>query len=163
MNCLNCSTETKNPKFCSSSCSASYNNHTKPKRTRSERFCKHCGESVGPQLSRGARGFCCSDCKPGQLSHTLTLGELKGSGNANRGGRYPMIRNWSRKTYIRSGRPMECFHCGYDYHVDICHIRDVSDFPLTATVEEVNDLSNLVALCRNHHWEFDHGHLKLSI
>lgn len=31
-----------------------------------------------------------------------------------------------------------------------------------ATISDVNDPSNLVALCKNHHWEFDNGHLSLT-
>lgn len=34
MQCLWCGKETKNPKFCSRSCSASYNNHHNPKRIK---------------------------------------------------------------------------------------------------------------------------------
>jgi hypothetical protein len=40
-----------------------------------------------------------------------------------------MIRMDSRKTYKDSEKKMECFQCGYDLHVEICHIRDVKDFP----------------------------------
>jgi hypothetical protein len=39
----------------------------------------------------------------------------------------------------------------------VCHRRDVADFPDTATVREINALSNLVGLCPTHHWEFDNG------
>ena len=56
---------------------------------------------------------------------------------------------------------MECDHCGYSYHVDICHIRDLSSFDDQTPVSIVNDLSNLVALCKNHHTEFDNGDLIL--
>jgi transcriptional regulator with GAF, ATPase, and Fis domain len=32
---------------------------------------------------------------------------------------------------------------------------------LSATLDEVNSETNLVALCRNCHWEFDHGFLEV--
>ena len=51
--------------------------------------------------------------------------------------------------------------CGYDKHVECCHIKAVSDFPDTALLGEVNAPGNLVLLCRNCHWELDHGLLVL--
>jgi len=38
----------------------------------------------------------------------------------------------------------------------VAHRKDVSAFPDTATISEINDLANLVGLCPTHHWEFDH-------
>ena len=73
-----------------------------------------------------------------------------------------MIRQLSRKAYIDSNQKLACKICDYSYHVDICHIHDVKSFPETATISEINHISNLVALCKNHHWEFDHDHLSLD-
>lgn len=67
------------------------------------------------------------------------------------------IRFHSRAIYKLSGRDMKCFICGYDKHVEICHIKDIQDFDSNAKVSEINDENNLVALCANCHWEFDHG------
>jgi predicted HNH restriction endonuclease len=50
-----------------------------------------------------------------------------------------------------------CMSCGYGKHIEVCHLRQITDFPDTATVDEVNDLSNLTVLCPNCHWEFDNG------
>jgi predicted restriction endonuclease len=66
------------------------------------------------------------------------------------------ITKHARTTYIRAGLSQQCLICGYDKHFDVCHKKDVSDFPEEATVKEINNLDNLVALCKNHHWEFDH-------
>ncbi|HCT81196.1 MAG TPA: hypothetical protein DGT23_32430 [Micromonosporaceae bacterium] len=46
-------------------------------------------------------------------------------------------------------------------HVDICHIKPISDFDSSATIYEVNVRTNLVALDKRCHWEFDHGYLTL--
>ena len=54
-----------------------------------------------------------------------------------------------------------CIACGYSKHVEVCHIRAVADFSGTALLEEINQDTNLVGLCPNHHWEFDHGLLEL--
>ena len=44
MNCLQCGTYTNNPKFCSSSCSAKYNN---TRRKKKQYFCRDCGTLLG--------------------------------------------------------------------------------------------------------------------
>jgi predicted restriction endonuclease len=56
--------------------------------------------------------------------------------------------------------PKRCAVCGYDSHVELCHIRRISDFPLSATFAEVNAEANLVYLCPNHHWELDAGKIR---
>ena len=35
----------------------------------------------------------------------------------------------------------------------------MSDFSDDAKISEINDIRNLIALCPNHHWEFDNGKL----
>lgn len=160
--CLYCKQETTNPKFCNKSHAARYNNARTPKR-KLEGCCCDCGISITRQKKR------CKSCHSvwvDQRSITKwdveTLESMRGQGNANFGGRYPYVRALARKKYLSSGLPLKCKQCGYDYHVDVCHIVDLKAFPQSATVAEVNDLSNLVALCKNHHWEFDTGLLTLS-
>lgn len=157
MNCLNCQDETLNPKFCSRSCAATYNNKRNPKR-KPEGTCKDCGKP-----NTRSRTYC-KDCWPQHASRDwskVTLEQLKGEGNANFHGRYPMIRALSRKAYINSNQPMKCKVCSYDLHVDICHIKDIKSFPSSASIADINNVDNLVALCKNHHWEFDNGHRNL--
>lgn len=66
------------------------------------------------------------------------------------------------KIYHESGKDYKCAVCGYDKHVEIAHIKAVSDFPETSTVAEINDINNLIGLCPNHHWEYDNGLLDLK-
>jgi hypothetical protein len=40
-------------------------------------------------------------------------------------------------------------------------MRSLTSFPLDTPIAVVNDLDNLVGLCPNCHWEFDHGLLQL--
>lgn len=47
MLCLNCSQETKNKKFCSKSCSATFNNTGKRRHGKPPNNCKVCGELTG--------------------------------------------------------------------------------------------------------------------
>ena len=69
--------------------------------------------------------------------------------------KYSTIRSHARR--IALSMQNKCVVCGYSKHVDICHKKSIHKFPDTALVKEVNDKNNLVKLCRNHHWEFDHG------
>jgi len=69
------------------------------------------------------------------------------------------VRQLARKLYRQSNKPQACIVCGYDKHFEVCHKRPINDFSDDAYVLEINDLENLVALCPNHHWEFDHNHL----
>ena len=71
------------------------------------------------------------------------------------------VRGIARKLYCRSGLPKRCRACGYDKHFEVAHIRAISDFPPETAIAEINSLSNLVALCRNCHWELHHGHILL--
>jgi len=75
----------------------------------------------------------------------------------NDANRYGKVRQNAQLVYRQSGMSAQCLLCGYSTHVEICHIKNISDFPTNTLVSEINNLSNLVALCRNHHWEFDHN------
>lgn len=161
MNCINCQIETSNPKFCGKSCAASHNNRHYPKR-KPESSCARCRVP-----NTKTRTYCMKCWKDVQAERSIvlwensTLGEMRGVGNANAGGRYPYIRQLSRRKYLLSNRPKECLVCGYSKHFDVAHVREVKSFPETAFVSEINDLDNLVALCKTHHWELDHGELTL--
>ena len=55
--CLECGKETNNPKFCSHSCSATYNNKKKTK----TKYCENCGKKlIGRQ--RWGNKFCSTFC-----------------------------------------------------------------------------------------------------
>lgn len=55
-----------------------------------------------------------------------------------------------------------CQKCGYDKHVELCHIKPINSFEDSATIREINCSDNLVVLCPNHHWEFDNNCLTLG-
>jgi hypothetical protein len=57
--------------------------------------------------------------------------------------------------------PYRCSRCGYDKHIEVCNKRALTTFPLDTPISVVNALDNLVGLCPNCHWEFDHGLLQL--
>lgn len=146
--CLNCNKSTKNPKFCSSSCSASYNNRLSPKR-RLENTCITCGIPITSQW------VYCASCRPGRIDweHT-TVGDLK---KFSAYVKSTTLRYKARRSYLKSGKPLSCEICGYSHTVHIAHIKPVISFPDDTSVSEVNHIDNLIALCPNHHWEFDHN------
>lgn len=159
--CKQCSQEFKtnysSQIFCSRSCSSSYNNSVSPKRARKVYPCSDCGKPLPrPRQVR------CNDCSLSSIRISVDSSTLKDLREKYSTSEYhAKIRGNSRSVYKRTGKPYQCQVCSYSTHVDICHIKDVRDFPQTATLSEVNDASNLVALCKNHHWEFDNGHLTL--
>ena len=70
--------------------------------------------------------------------------------------RYVKIRYNAQQVYKYSNSLYVCAHCGYDKHVEICHIKAIKDFDDSALISEINSKENLIALCPNCHWEFDH-------
>ncbi len=148
------------------------------------RICKYCSEPIqvrdGEKVSEiRRRTFCNHHCA---ASHThlvaprprapkpppkprkkrlrnITKGDLFQKRSGWQSAR-SSIRQDAYKTYEESGLPLVCI-CGYSKHVEICHKQAVSLFPDTATMIEINNLANLLALCPNCHWEFDNGLLKL--
>lgn len=140
--------------FCGKSCAASWNNRHRSSSSASQRPCETCPRCGGRRSDSRRDSFCRSCRKAVRLEElqALTIGELR-----DRYGTHDFhakLRGLSRSAY---DGPMSCRECGYDLHVDICHLRPVASFPLSASVAEVNDLENLAALCPNHHWELDAG------
>lgn len=98
-----------------------------------------------------------------KYSRNTTLSELFSSLSIS--GKHPSwkcstVRNtcksWNKHLV---GNP--CENCGYNKHTELCHIKDVTLFPLETTLGEINDIKNIVVLCPNCHWEFDNGRLRL--
>lgn len=52
--------------------------------------------------------------------------------------------------------------CGYDKHFEVAHIKAVSSFDNESKVKDINDIENLIALCPNHHWEYDNSDLTIE-
>jgi 5-methylcytosine-specific restriction endonuclease McrA len=69
------------------------------------------------------------------------------------------VRRDARKTYL-AARPYRCVNCGYSKRIDVCHRRPLASFSQETPLAVVNALDNLVGLCPNCHWEFDHGLLQ---
>lgn len=127
-------------KFCSRSCAGTYQNDARhgPGRHKKKE------EAAERALAR-------------KLKHKLvTKGELFAT-RINWQSARSSIAGWARDSLVEAGRVKHCSVCSYVNHVEVCHIKSVSSFKDSASISEINDLSNLVYLCPNHHWEFDHG------
>lgn len=72
------------------------------------------------------------------------------------------IRKESRKKYLNFNDDNRCVHCKHYGSVQVCHIKPISEFSKLSTVEEINDLSNLIGLCPNCHIDLD-KHKKFEI
>lgn len=102
-----------------------------------------------------ARARYCKDCihtQKSEYSDDLLLSECIYP--SLKSGKYTYIRYYARKKAVELGWN-KCSKCGYDKHYEVCHIKGIKDFPLTATIGEVNHPSNLIPLCPNCHWEMD--------
>lgn len=163
--CLNCNTLTSNPKFCSRSCSTVQSNKMFPRR-KPEGSCKRCETPI-----KTSRSYC-SNCWGNRGSWvdphpnvklidwtSVTYDEVSGLRSYQKNSR---IRELARKCYRKSGRPRCCANCGYDKHIEICHIKGVSTYPLNTPIPTINALDNLIALCPNCHWELDHQLLSID-
>ena len=71
------------------------------------------------------------------------------------------IQRNAREVFFNANVEHKCSICGYDKHVEVAHIKPVSEFDENTPIFEINSINNLIALCPNHHWEYDNGILKI--
>lgn len=160
--------------FCSRSCATTHQHKNTPLKTKSI-DCKRCGISV--LLTRNQKGKLkfrsyCNTCAK------LASNEKKGNnttpwdlrtkaeifnGSGNWQSARTSIRRHAVQVFLDSKKPKFCAICKYDTHTEICHIKSVSSFEGGVTLAEINSPTNLIALCPNHHWEYDNGLLDLKL
>jgi hypothetical protein len=156
IDCNKCGTETTNPKYCSRKCAISVSNRLRPKRQPKGR-CKTCEIPILSQLKY------CSTCTPMAKPKSMTIGEYrnkKSVRNKHRSWLHAHIRGFARSWHKEKLRG-PCENCGYKLHVEACHIKPVSSFSDDTLLTVVNSRENILVLCRNCHWEFDHNLLDL--
>jgi len=166
--CTNCNKEIKIQKsrlkennFCSRSCAAKLNGKKYPKRKRT-RLCSSCGEYIGHC------GDLCRKCymkklriqsdKKNEEYGEKTIQDFKSIYARHK---YQSIRNHAHRIATQHNLDKKCAVCGYSIHTQLCHIKDISDFNKLTKLKVVNDISNLVFLCPNHHWELDNNIITL--
>jgi hypothetical protein len=151
--CPVCGQKTRNPKFCSRSCAAKMNNVLAPKR-RFSGTCLVCQRLV-PRRNK----YCPEHNPYRPLDRSQPIGAIA-DGSDHPACRHARLRQEARRYYL-SACSYRCVRCGYDKHIEVCHKRRLTSFPLDTPISVVNSLDNLVGLCPNCHWEFDHGQLQL--
>lgn len=132
--------------FCSQKCFHEFQN-------RNQKPCQICNTN----LIKNTRSTCSSCYKEKIAQNQLdienkTIKELQCGKGANQNNkiRYHALQ-------IVKDRLKICVHCNYDFHVEVAHIKGISDFDETAKIREVNHPVNLLLLCPNCHYEFDHS------
>lgn len=163
-NCLYCQQETCNPKYCSKSCSAKHTNTIYPKR-KTKKKCIVCGQTV--------KSYRHTRCDAHQKEYLETqydyIQELtlefywnkKSLVHLHSSSKNAHIRLLAR-SHFKDLSKKPCANCGYDKHVELCHIKAIKDFSPNSKIKEVNSYTNLIQLCPNCHWEFDNQLLTLA-
>ena len=135
--------------FCSVKCSVIFNNRHRPKKPQYKQ-CK-----CGKQISK--RSEYCKQCNPQFVDWSKrTLIHMRKLGVYDF---HRHLHAYSKSVFKQSGNKRICLNCGYNKHTDVCHIKSIREFDPSTSMTVVNDISNLVPLCKNCHWELDHGYL----
>jgi hypothetical protein len=106
--CLRCQKPTKNPKYCSMSCSAICANLKKVKK---KYYCKDCNILVGEGFINKKK-YCDKCSAPGKHYNNLTLEDIFSKYLRHQA--HAKLRGWARIKYNRSGKPKFCLVCKYD-------------------------------------------------
>ena len=171
--CLNCKRpitlegrsiyDAKRNKFCNKSCSAKYNNSHRNAKYR----CKWCGR-------KAAKWYCNDQCKekyyikinkPPKPKRKLLAEHTKKEifeKAKNYASARSSIQKHAQRVFSEHGSLDKCYYCGSSLGIDVCHVKDVSDFSDASLISEINSPVNLIALCKRHHYEFDNDILSLK-
>ena len=150
MECITCGKIHNNPKFCNRSCAAKWNNVHYPKKQKKikvDNSCEICGVSIDYRSKRCIK--CCG------FLGDMTLEEAIYKKHHNSSA-YALVRTRAR-VIAKKYNMNVCEKCGYDKHVEIAHKKGISTFDRNTLISAINDKENLMALCPNCHWEYDHN------
>lgn len=142
--------------YCSRSCAAQINNRKYPKREKTYN-CKKCSLPIPYGYTY------CRKCWATKLTDTqierLTLEQVADTAG-KQASKFSRIREHARSKMRKEVQI--CENCGYDKHVEVAHVKSISSFSPDTLISVINDKINLVVLCKNCHWEFDHDILSLE-
>lgn len=148
MFCINCKSETNNKKFCSRSCSTSFNNRTTKLKVKNK--CISCDNLVSNNRLKY-----CGKCNINYQE--FTIGEYRNKASVK--DKHPSwlhshIRGFAR-SWLKHLAKLPCKRCKYDKHVELAHIKGLSEFSDDTKLKDINSENNVIQLCPNCHWEFD--------
>jgi hypothetical protein len=95
------------------------------------------------------------DKRKSVLDKTLESLPIKNSG------RYALVRKYARITLNELKIEKKCKVCNFSYYVEVCHVKAISSFSQDTKISVINDPTNLIYLCPNHHILLDKGIIKL--
>ena len=149
MECVTCGKQHNNPKFCSRSCAAKWTNvhYPKKQKIRVDKSCEVCGVSIDYRSKR------CIKCS--SFLGDMTLKEAIYEKH-HRSSAYALVRTRARSE-AKKYNMNTCEKCGYNKHVEIAHKKGISTFEGNTLISVINARENLMALCPNCHWEYDHN------
>lgn len=155
--------------YCSRSCSASKNNlfiqrnkakfykcvmcykdYCRTKDNRSNKLCLECKQKIGNYSLLQTN-----------IIKNQSIKEYSYNNNIHPSWRFARIRALNR-SWNKQLTEYPCQVCGYNYHVELAHIKPLSSFDDNTLLSVVNDPSNILVLCPNHHWEFDNNKIILE-
>lgn len=145
----------KENNFCNQTCANTYNNSISKKDRTS--CCNNCLKSftkTKDKVSNTCSQLCYMELG---MKQRLMKDVIKRT-DANK---YDNIRQNARK-YSKYFYPTNCMLCGYDKHYEVCHVKDLKNFTREETIYEINNKNNLIHLCPNCHWEFDHNQIDIQ-
>lgn len=155
--------------FCSRSCSGKFNSTGIARNPPIERVCKLCSSTFKASKLEGHRSTkYCKQCfvpRPSEgVFRSMTLREYRDIYAKKY--QHP---SWTNAALRQCNRlwnieltVLPCRYCGYSKHVELAHVKAIKDFSESTTLEEINAKTNVVQLCRNHHWELDHDLLSIQ-
>ena len=129
--------------FCSRSCAGEYNNKLIPKRIKT-RTCKYCSKLLHSSTL----------CIDHYIERETNINKLKTIKKKDI--ESSKIRSYNRE-WNKDLSKKSCAKCGYNRHVELAHIKAVSEFCDETEIGVINNPSNILPLCPTCHWEFDNG------
>jgi hypothetical protein len=151
--------KTRNQKFCSPRCRNNF--AQKSWQDINKKLCPICRTEMIRSSSKTCR-YC---HRPFKVDRSTTIGQYRKLASVS--GKHPSWKNAHIRQFAREWNKnllaSPCQKCGYNLHVELAHIRAISDFKDDETIGEVNSKNNLLVLCRNCHWEFDNGIFDISL
>lgn len=160
--------EIRRKQFCNHTCAATYNNKTRilKKNINKEGLfikkstCPICGNT------KTYKALYCQNCscKEKRLVPNKTLGDYI-SGHKYLSSKCQEIRRDAKRSLEESGREKVCAYCKnheFDKILEIHHIKGILQFSEDTLIKEINDPTNLVYLCPNHHAMVEKGLIDLN-
>jgi predicted restriction endonuclease len=133
--------EVRKKQFCNQSCNATFNNKIRYRETEPKKE-----KNVRPERYSYFEGV----TKKNYLDTKGIYYKFRAE-----------IRKHAQWIYQKNNGNNTCKVCGYNKHIQVCHIKSVSSFNDDNLITDINSFDNLIGLCPNHHWEYDNGYLVL--